>query len=51
MDLQCKIATFLKVHVLKQIALLSTFLNVIKQMKLKYSTFSIFKCAFQLNQQ
>ena len=51
MDLQCIIATFLKEHVLKQIALISTFLNVIKQLKLKYPTFFIFKCAFQLHQQ
>ena len=43
MDLQCIKAIFLKVHVLKQIAFISTFLNVIKQMKLKYPTFFIFK--------
>ena len=45
MDLQCIIATFLKENVLKQITLISTFLNVIKQLKLKYPTLFIFKCA------
>ena len=48
MDLQCKIATFLKVHVLKQIALLSTFLNVIKQMKLNIQFFSYLNVHFNL---